>query len=127
MKKKDFTALMQKLPIGNDSTGKTMTYKCSGCGEVAHAIALDPGVIPMFVDCPHCGAWMQHIATEQGVSPKASFVWHKPTFEEFCKLNEGEQTHVINGGLVLKKDGNENRNRNKKTDSQKPVQGESKD
>ena len=81
-------------------------YQCKECGFQFYTRYKDKGVTPFTVRCRNCDhgtAVHDKTITEQ----MASFLgvkvhnWVRPTFGQFLKLNEGAQEHVLNGGLML--------------------------
>ena len=81
-------------------------YQCKECGFQFYTRYKDKGVTPFTVRCRNCDhgtASHDKTITEQ----MASFLgvkvhnWVRPTFEQFLKLSEGAQKHVLNGGLML--------------------------
>lgn len=81
-------------------------YQCKECGFQFYTRYKDKGVTPFTVRCRNCDhgtAVHDKTITEQ----MASFLgvkvhnWVRPTFGQLLKLNEGAQEHVLNGGLML--------------------------
>lgn len=81
-------------------------YQCKECGFQFYTRYKDKGVTPFTVRCRNCDhgtAIHDKTITEQ----MASFLgvkvhnWVRPTFGQLLKLNEGAQEHVLNGGLML--------------------------
>ena len=82
-------------------------YVCEKCGSQFYTRYKDKGVTPFTIRCRReaCGATMIHRSTifeeEARNCRLAVHNWVRPTFEQFLKLNEGAQGHVLNGGLML--------------------------
>ena len=82
-------------------------YVCKKCGSQFYTRYKDKGVTPFTIRCRReaCGATMIHKSTiyeeEARNCRLAVHNWVRPTFEQFLKLNEGAQEHVLNGGLML--------------------------
>ena len=82
-------------------------YVCEKCGKQFYTRYKDKGVTPFTIRCRReaCGATMTHrltISEDQARNCRLSVHnWVRPTFEQFLKLNEGAQKHVLNGGLML--------------------------
>lgn len=81
-------------------------YQCKECGFQFYTRYKDKGVTPFTVRCRNCNhgtAVHDKTISEQ----MASFLgvkvhnWVRPTFGQLLKLNEGAQKHVLNGGLML--------------------------
>lgn len=81
-------------------------YQCKECGFQFYTRYKDKGVTPFTVRCRNCNhgtAFHVKTISEQ----MASFLgvkvhnWVRPTFGQLLKLNEGAQKHVLNGGLML--------------------------
>lgn len=82
-------------------------YVCKKCGSQFYTRYKDKGVTPFTIRCRReaCGATMIHKSTiyeeEARNCRLAVHNWVRPTFEQFLKLNEVAQEHVLNGGLML--------------------------
>lgn len=81
-------------------------YQCKECGFQFYTRYKDKGVTPFTVRCRNCDhgtAVHDKTITEQMASVLGIKVhnWVRPTFGQFLKLNEGAQEHVLNGGLML--------------------------
>lgn len=81
-------------------------YQCKECGFQFFTRYKDKGVTPFTVRCRNCNhgtAVHDKTITEQ----MASFLgvkvhnWVRPTFEQLLQLSEGAQEHVLDGGLML--------------------------
>lgn len=84
-------------------------YVCKKCGYQFFTRYKDKGVTPFTVRCRNCEhgtAVHEKTITEQTASLLGVKVhnWVRPTFEQLLKLNEGAQEHVLNGGLMLEEE-----------------------
>lgn len=81
-------------------------YVCKKCGKRFYTRYKDKGVTPFTIKCRHCdhGTMMHDQTISEQVANFMAFEvhnWVRPTFEQFQTLNEGAQEHVLNGGLML--------------------------
>ena len=82
-------------------------YVCEKCGKQFYTRYKDKGVTPFTIRCRReaCGATMIHRDTISEAQAKNDGLvvrnWVRPTFEQLLKLNVGAQEHVLNGGLML--------------------------
>lgn len=81
-------------------------YVCKKCGEKFYTRYKDKGVTPFTIKCRHCehGTMIHGQTIPEQVASLMPFEvhdWVRPTFDQFLKLNEGAQEHVLNGGLML--------------------------
>lgn len=81
-------------------------YQCKECGFQFYTRYKDKGVTPFTVRCRNCDhgtAIHEKTITEQTASLLGVKVhnWVRPTFDQLLKLSEGAQEHVLNGGLML--------------------------
>jgi len=91
-----------------DGRGKGVdVYVCEKCAKQFYTRYKDKGVTPFTIRCRRdaCAATMIHRITISEAQAKNDGLvvhnWVRPTFEQFLKLNEGAQEHVLNGGLML--------------------------
>lgn len=90
-----------------DGRGKGIdVYVCEKCGKQLYTRYKDKGVTPFTIKCRYCeNGTMEHDSTisEQGANIMGYEVhnWVRPTFEQLLQLSEGAQEHVLNGGLML--------------------------
>ena len=89
-----------------DGRGKGVDiYLCRECQKVIMTRYKDKGVTPFSMQC-ECKSSLVHVDTINEQTAKALghkvLDWYRPSFEEFLKLSEWEQEHVLNGGLILK-------------------------
>lgn len=88
-------------------------YVCEKCGTQFCTRYKDKGVTPFTLKCRRieCGATMVHRGTiserEAEVSRLVVHNWVRPTFEQLLTLNAGAQEHVLNGGLMLEEELNQ--------------------
>lgn len=81
-------------------------YACKKCGKRFYTRYKDKGVTPFTIKCRHCEhGTMTHDQTisEQVANFMAFEVhnWVRPTFEQLQKLSDGAIDYVLNGGLML--------------------------
>lgn len=84
-------------------------YQCEDCGYQFFTRYKDKGVTPFTVRCRNCEhgtAVHEKTITEQMASMLGVVVhnWVRPTFEQLLKLDEGAQEHILNGGLMLEEE-----------------------
>ena len=90
-----------------DGRGKGVdVYICNRCSDRFFTRYKDKGVTPFTIRCRHCKhGTMVHERTILEVNANVLGIevhnWVRPTFDQLLKLNEGEQEHVLNGGLML--------------------------
>lgn len=85
-----------------DGRGTYDRYECKKCHAEMYTTYVDKGVTPFTLRCRECGGVMVHDCT-YSVPPKDTPVygWRRPTYKQFCKLNDSMKNHVIQGGLEL--------------------------
>lgn len=83
-----------------DGRGTEDVYICGTCPNVIFSKYVDKGVTPFCIKCVKCGGMMQHERTLPCIIIPVDIEWYRPTFEEFEQLNESQQQHVREGGLV---------------------------
>lgn len=112
MKKKDIEKAYNKLVSEIESIdmydGRNTVdrYTCDCCGYMVYTTYKDKGVTPFMIRCTRCGGTMFHDKTyNKEIVPKHIIVldWYRPSLKQTLKLSEGEIDHVLNGGLLLKK------------------------
>ena len=90
-----------------DGRGKGVDiYSCRECQKVILTRYKDKGVTPFPMQC-ECKGSLVHADTIRELTAKALgckvLDWYRPSFEEFLKLSQWEQEHILNGGLMLNK------------------------
>lgn len=91
-----------------DGRGKGVDiYLCRECQKVILTRYKDKGVTPFSMRC-ECKGSLVHVDTIKEQTAKSLghkvLDWYRPSFTEFLKLCQWEQEHVLNGGLILKRD-----------------------
>lgn len=81
-------------------------YVCKKCGKRFYTRYKDKGVTPFTIKCRHCehGTMMHDQTISEQVANVMAFEvhnWVRPTFEQLQKLSDGAIDHVLNGGLML--------------------------
>ena len=81
-------------------------YVCKKCGKQFYTRYKDKGVTPFAIKCRHCDHGTMthdHTISEQDANFMAFEVhnWVRPTFEQLQKLSDGAIEHVLDGGLML--------------------------
>lgn len=84
-------------------------YVCKKCGKRFYTRYKDKGVTPFTIKCRHCEhGTMMH---DQTISELVAYVmafevhnWVRPTFEQLQQLSDGAIEHVLNGGLMLEEE-----------------------
>lgn len=81
-------------------------YVCKKCGKRFYTRYKDKGVTPFTIKCRHCehGTMMHDQTISEQVANVMAFEvhnWVRPTFEQLQKLSDGAIEHVLNGGLML--------------------------
>lgn len=81
-------------------------YVCKKCGKRFYTRYRDKGVTPFTIKCRHCehGTMMHDQTISEQVANVMAFEvhnWVRPTFEQLQKLSDGAIDHVLNGGLML--------------------------
>lgn len=81
-------------------------YVCENCGAQFYTRYKDKGVTPFTIRCRYCGnGTMKHenTITEQFANDVGFEVhnWVRPTFNQLQNLSDGAIDHVLNGGLML--------------------------
>lgn len=92
-----------------DGRGTIDVYICHHCGKVILTTYKDKGVTPFTIRCD-CGCTMYHERTykkERCTSDDRIMEWVRPTLEQLMNMSDAEIEHVLNGGLILNKNGNE--------------------
>lgn len=85
-------------------------YTCDDCGLNTVTIDVDPGVTSMFITCrrtPGCSGQAASSGYPDAEPPPTitlhlDWEWVTPTEAEFKKLSPNMQSHVDQGGLVLR-------------------------
>lgn len=84
-------------------------YHCEECGVTTLVKHVDEGVTPMFLTCraaSDCTGRSTSLGYPGGPVPSellpVKWEWYRPSTEEFLTLDREMQTHVSNGGLVLR-------------------------
>lgn len=86
-----------------DGRGTYDTYVCEKCGNQMITTYKDKGVTPFTMRCGDCGGVMMHVQTKTTVEPGVRVnEWVRPTLEQFLKMPNAVQEHVLKGGLILK-------------------------
>ena len=108
--KKEYDKLVAEIEGANmyDGRGRGVdVYVCEKCGKQFYTRYKDKGVTPFTIKCrwEDCKGAMIHRATiHEAQAVNDGLVvhnWVRPTFGQLLKLNEGAQEHVLNGGLML--------------------------
>lgn len=107
--KKKYDELVAEIESAQMFDGRNKgvdVYLCKKCGKRFYTRYKDKGVTPFTIKCRHCEhGTMMHDQTipEQVANVMALEVhnWVRPTYKQLLKLNEGAQEHVLNGGLML--------------------------
>lgn len=108
--KKSYDKLVAEIESARmyDGRGKGVdVYVCEKCGKQFYTRYKDKGVTPFTIRCRReaCNATMVHRATISESQAKNEGLvvhnWVRPTFKQLQKLNDGAQEHVLNGGLML--------------------------
>lgn len=81
-------------------------YQCKECGFQFYTRYKDKGVTPFTVRCRNCnhGTAIHKDTISEECAEREGFIvhnWVRPTFEQLQKLSDGAQEHVLNGGLML--------------------------
>lgn len=84
-------------------------YVCKKCGKRFYTRYKDKGVTPFTIKCRHCehGTMMHDQKISELVANFMAFEvhnWVRPTFEQLQKLSDGAIEHVLNGGLMLEEE-----------------------
>lgn len=106
------------------SAGELNYYSCDRCKRVVVTVDLVEGVTPAFMSCdepnvrrmlpggviaPACkgtlaSGWYPPPDRWPADVPRIpGFEWYRPATRELPKLSQGEQYHVENGGLLLRR------------------------
>ena len=116
MDKKELKKEYDKLVAGIESAkmfdGRNKgvdVYQCKDCGFVYFTRYKDKGVTPFTLKCRNCvhgTAFHEKTITEKTAAMinVAVHNWVRPTFEQLIKLDEGAQEHILNGGLMLEEE-----------------------
>lgn len=83
-----------------DGRGTTDIYVCEKMRLALQSVYVDKGVTPFTLECRCCKGTMFHRHTVQGVTKSPHIRWVRPTYEQFKKLPNYLQKHVMDGGLV---------------------------
>jgi len=111
--KQQYDELVSSIETANMFDGRDKgvdVYVCEKCGSQFYTRYKDKGVTPFTIRCRRdaCAATMIHRITISEAQAKNDGLvvhnWVRPTFEQFLKLNEGAQEHVLNGGLMLEEE-----------------------
>ena len=90
------------------SEGRNL-YFCEFCDCKTLTIHEVKGVTPFLINCPKCGNLAKssmYTISQQGLFLGYDFmrIWYRPTLKELKKFkNPSAVEHVLNGGLMLKK------------------------
>ena len=81
-------------------------YVCEKCGHRFYTRYKDKGVTPFTIKCRNCehGTAIHKDTISEQIANFMGFEvhdWVRPTFEQLQKFNEGAIEHVLNGGLML--------------------------
>lgn len=107
--KKKYDKLVAEIESAQmyDGRGKGVdVYVCEKCGKRFYTRYKDKGVTPFTIKCRHCehGTMMHDQTISEQVANVMAFEvhnWVRPTFEQLQKLSDGAIDHVLNGGLML--------------------------
>lgn len=104
---KKYNALVASIEEAGiyDGRGVYNLYECNKCSNSKVTLYIDKGVTPFIIACDECDGHMSHTKTSR-CAPLGGIVhcWVRPSLEQTLKLSEGLQEHVLNGGLVLRED-----------------------
>lgn len=94
---------IENAPI-YDGRGTYDLYECPKCGAEKITTYSVKGVTPFCIICS-CGGVMQHTRSYKRV-PESLRVdeWIRPSFDQMMLLSDGLIEHVLQGGLILRKD-----------------------
>lgn len=90
-----------------DGRGTVDEYACKDCGNKVHTTYGVLGVTPFVIKCNQCGRSMMHDKTYKKDSfPNNIEVkkWVRPSLEDFLRMNNSTQEHILNGGLLLEEE-----------------------
>lgn len=110
--KKSYDKLVAEIESAQMFDGRNNgvdVYVCKKCGKRFYTRYKDKGVTPFTIKCRHCehGTMMHDQTISEQVANFMAFEvhnWVRPTFEQLQKLSDGAIDHVLNGGLMLEEE-----------------------